>query len=59
MADHDDYTLPMRVPTAGELRRMTRADIALLRRETDNQDILYLLSLVETENSRMGGNPNG
>ena len=45
---------PNRVPTSGELRRMSRGDIAVLRRNTDNPDTLFLLSLVEIENSRMG-----
>lgn len=54
MTTADIPTVPNRVPTSSELRRMTAGDIAVLRRNTDNADTLFLLTLVEIENSRMG-----
>jgi hypothetical protein len=49
----DDLS-PRPVPTSGELRSLSPADVRLFMRETDNPDTLYLLSLVQIENNRLG-----
>lgn len=42
----------MTLPTSSELRRISPADISLLTRESEDPDLIFLLTLVQQENNR-------
>lgn len=48
----EDFTEKPRLLTTGEIRALSPADLSLLIRETDNPDLLYLLSLRRQEMNR-------